>query len=159
MHHRDAPVPSWPIILTSSQRNRWVPYRTEDLLSNHFNFPKSNGRDSCNTAPGNRILSLVWLAELRGQLPVLGSRTFGSVARREPALRVQGLVLKHGVNESRVLGPNSLSLDIGFLMLRRTRSWCVVVTASEVVPMVKVSFHSALAKGSDDGKVLLHGEL
>jgi hypothetical protein len=40
---------------------------------------------TCNTAPGNRILSLVWLADLGGQLPVLGSRTFGSVARREPA--------------------------------------------------------------------------
>ena len=36
---------------------------------------------------------------------------------------------------------------------------CVEVTVSEFVLMVKVLFDLALAKGSNDGKVLLHGEL
>ena len=33
------------------------------------------------------------------------------------------------------------------------------VAVSEFVLMVEVLFDSALAKGSEDGKVLLHGEL
>ena len=41
-------------------------------------------------------------------------------ARHEPALSIQRLVLKHGVKNLWLPGPNSLSLEIRFLMLRRT---------------------------------------
>ena len=64
---------------------------------------------TCNTAPGNRILSLVRLADLEGQLPVLGSRTFGSVGRR--AQTPTGAPAKLMVNNNSRDGANGIRLS------------------------------------------------
>jgi len=64
--------------------------------------------------------------------------------------------------ESRISGfqvPTVSRLILDFSCSNECRSRCVEVAVSEFIPMVKVVSNLALAKGSKDGKVLLHGEL